>query len=85
MESPAAADGIVPTYTSNTVLRVPMRNAGDDSELLRQVGRAVVDAVISGNRLSGARRVQHITAQLKTIPSRLAERETLTAQAGNGT
>jgi hypothetical protein len=71
-ESLAAVDGVVPTYTSNTVLRVPMRNSVDDPELLRRVGRAVVDAVVSGNGLSGAARRRYIATQLQAIPSSLA-------------
>lgn len=72
VESPAAVEGVVPTYTSNTVLRVPMRNSVDDPELLRQVGRAVVDAVVSGNGLSGAARRRYIRTQLQAIASSLA-------------
>jgi phenylpropionate dioxygenase-like ring-hydroxylating dioxygenase large terminal subunit len=68
--SPQAVDGIVPTYTSNTVLRVPMQDGADDAELLRRVGRAVVDAVISGNALSGAARQQHIMAELRAVPTK---------------
>jgi phenylpropionate dioxygenase-like ring-hydroxylating dioxygenase large terminal subunit len=71
-DPPASVDGVVPTYTSNTVLRVPLRNAGDDAELLRRAGRAVVDAVVSGNGLSGAARRSHITARLREVPSNLA-------------
>jgi hypothetical protein len=72
VESPGAVEGIVPIYTSNTVLRVPMRNSVDDRELLRQVGRAIVDAVVSGNGLSGAARRRYITTQPQAVQSSLA-------------
>jgi hypothetical protein len=73
LEPLPAVDGVVPTYTSNTVLRVPRQNSTDDQALLRRVGRAVVDAVVSGNQLSGAARVEQIRCRLLTIQSRIAQ------------
>jgi hypothetical protein len=69
---PAAADGIVPTWTSNTVLRVPARPGHDDEQLLRHVGRQVRDAVIAADDLAGAARFAAIQAALEKVRADLA-------------
>ncbi len=65
------ADGTVPTWTSNTVLRIPVRAGMDDRDLLREVGRKVRDAVIAADDLSGAARLAQIRANLTGIPGEL--------------
>jgi hypothetical protein len=63
----AGADGTVPTWTSNTVLRIPERAGVDDRAVLREVGRKVRDAVIAADDLSGAERLARIRAGLSAI------------------
>ncbi len=69
---PAAADGIVPTWTSNTVLRVPARPGQDDEKLLREIGRRVRDAVIAADDLAGAARLAAIQTGLEKVRADLA-------------
>jgi len=66
-----AVDGVVPTWTSNTVMTVPERPGQDDRDLLARIGRSVVDAVIAADGLSGAERQARIVAALKEIPARI--------------
>ncbi len=73
-EAPAptpAVDGVVPTWTSNTVMTVPERPGQDDRDLLARIGRSVVDAVIAADGLSGSERQARIVAALKEIPARI--------------
>jgi len=67
----ATPDGIVPTWTSNTVLHVPPRADCPDDELLRRVGRAVRDAVIAADELAGDARVNAINAGLRAAAQAL--------------
>ena len=68
----AGADGTVPTWTSNTILRIPERTAVDDRAVLREVGRKVRDAVVAADELSGAARLAKIRKGLSAIPGELA-------------
>jgi hypothetical protein len=67
----AGADGTVPTWTSNTILRIPERAGVDDRAVLREVGRKVRDAVIAADELSGAARLAKIRTGLSAIPAEL--------------
>lgn len=73
-EAPAptpAVDGVVPTWTSNTVMTIPERAGDDDRDLLGRIGRAVVDAVIAADGFAPADRAARIAAALKEIPARI--------------
>lgn len=73
-EAPAptpSVDGVVPTWTSNTVMTVPERQGEDDRDLLGRIGRAVVDIVIAADGFAPADRSARIAAALKEIPARL--------------
>ena len=67
----AGTDGTVPTWTSNTVLRIPERAGVDDRAVLREVGRKVRDAVIAADELSGAARLAKIRTGLSAIAAEL--------------
>lgn len=67
----ASADGTVPTWTSNTILRIPERAGVDDRAVLREVGRRVRDAVIAADELAGPARLTKIRTGLATIPGEL--------------
>ena len=66
----AAVDGIVPTYTSNTVLRIPAAEGADDRALLAAIGRAVKSAIVECS-LPPARRVTEIEERLRRVPAEL--------------
>ena len=68
---PAAEDGIVPTWTSNTVLRIPARAGQDDDKLLRDIGRRVRDAVMTADDLAGAARQDAIRRALEKVKQEL--------------
>ena len=57
----------MPTYTSNTVVRVPAKPGADDRALLRDVGRRMADIVVAGNDLPPRERAAKIAAQLETL------------------
>lgn len=66
------ADGaITPTYTSNTVLDLPLPAAGDDVELRRRVGRFVVAEVVQADGYPPESRVEMLRQKLATIASRV--------------
>jgi len=67
----AAVDGVTPTWTSNTVLRIPARPGGEDEDLLRPVGRAVVEAISGADALPPAVRIDTIRQALAAIPGRV--------------
>ncbi|MBL8670346.1 MAG: Rieske 2Fe-2S domain-containing protein [Alphaproteobacteria bacterium] len=66
-------DGIVPTWTSNSVLRVPQRKDLPDQELLLAVGRAVRDAVVAADGMVGEMRLAAIRANLRKAATELAQ------------
>lgn len=80
----AAADGIVPTWTSNTVLRIPPRSDYPDDELLRQVGRAVRDAVLAADELAGQARIDTIHARLRAAAHELSAPRSLASENPKG-
>jgi hypothetical protein len=62
-----AKDGIVPTYTCNTVVHVPEKAGADDRLLLRDIGRRVADIVVAGNDYAPGERAAKIAAQLESL------------------
>jgi hypothetical protein len=66
-----AVDGVVPTWTSNTVMTIPERAGEDDRDMLGRIGRAVVDAVIAADGFAPTDRAARIAAALKEIPARI--------------
>jgi hypothetical protein len=64
---PAAVGGIVPTYTSNTVVGIPAAPGADDRALLRAVGRKVADIVSGGNGLDPRERPAIIATRLQAL------------------
>ncbi len=67
------AGGVVPTWTSNSVLRIPSRPDVDDHRLLREIGRRVRDAVITADDLSGEARLSRIRQRLGEIPAAMSQ------------
>ena len=59
------ANGVIPTYGSDTVLTVP--TSGDESELLRKTNQQVLDIIFAGDELAGQARDDAIISQLKTL------------------
>lgn len=62
-----AVSGIVPTYTSNTVMRVPPPGGADDHATLKAVGRAVAETIVAANALDPAVRAAAVAARLRKI------------------
>ena len=62
-----ADGGPIPTVSHDTVLYVPPRDGVDDRELLADVGRRVLDAILSGHEVPSAERTSHIEARLREI------------------
>ena len=63
-ERQANGDGLIPTHSHDTILHVPAQAGGDDRALLRDLGRQVLDAILSGDELTGAARQQHIEREI---------------------
>jgi len=63
----AAQGGIVPTYTSNTVVRVPLKPDTDDRAVLQAIGRQVSDIIVAGNSLAPGERAARIAEQLQGL------------------
>ena len=59
------ANGVIPTYGSDTVLTVP--TSDDESELLRKTNQQVLDIIFAGDELAGQARDDAIISQLKTL------------------
>lgn len=65
------AGGPIPTYTQDTVLRIPRRADADDKKLLRRVGRRILDVIFEADALRGDERDRFITSKLQRIPLEL--------------
>ena len=63
-------DGLVPTHSHDTILYMPVAPGGDDRELLMELGRGVLDAILSGDELGGAARQAHIERRLGSFSKR---------------
>jgi nitrite reductase/ring-hydroxylating ferredoxin subunit len=64
--------GIVPTYTSNTVVCVPVRLETDDRAVLQDIGRRVADIIVAANALEPAARAATIATRLQALGGRMA-------------
>jgi hypothetical protein len=62
-----AVNGIVPTYTSNTVVRVPAQSGADDRAVLKAIGRTVADIVAGGSALDPRERAAGLAARLQGL------------------
>jgi len=68
----ANADGRVPSWTSNSVLRIPRRADMSDDDLLRETGRRVRDAVLAADQLPGEARLAAIRENLQRVARELS-------------
>jgi hypothetical protein len=62
------SNGLVPTYTHDTVVRVPRRNgasADADRKLVRDVGRRITDLVVRGDHQSAPDRAARIRSLIR--------------------
>jgi nitrite reductase/ring-hydroxylating ferredoxin subunit len=59
----------IPTYGGDTVLRVP-RQAGDDSELLNEIGEQVMQIQFEAESISGEARDAAVIAALKSLEAK---------------
>ena len=59
----------VPTYGGDTVLRIP-RQAGDDSDLLNEIGEQVMRIQFEAESMSGEARVAAVIAALKSLEAK---------------
>jgi hypothetical protein len=76
--SPIRANGLVPTYTHDTVVRVPPRDgaaAAADKLFVRDVGRRITEIVVRGGHQSESDRVERIRALIREYEE--AERKAL--------
>jgi nitrite reductase/ring-hydroxylating ferredoxin subunit len=76
--STVRSNGLVPTYTHDTVVRVPPRNGASpetDKTLVRDVGRRITDIVVRGEHQSAPDRMERIRALMREYED--AERSAL--------
>jgi len=76
--SPIRANGLVPTYTHDTVVRVPPRDgaaAAADKLFVRDVGRRITEIVVRGGHQSESDRAERIRALIREYEE--AERKAL--------
>lgn len=62
----------VPTFTQDTVLRIPVRADRDDREVLADVSRRVVAVLLAHNAVAFPERDERIAAELREIPGAFA-------------
>lgn len=60
----------VPTYGSDTVLRLPKKEDADDSSYLQAVGDKIMDILFAADRFTGAQRDEWLFQQLKDLETR---------------
>ena len=63
-------DGLVPTHSHDTILYVPVDTGEDDREMLRELGRKVLTAILSGDEFSGRDRQSHIEKEIGRLSKR---------------
>jgi nitrite reductase/ring-hydroxylating ferredoxin subunit len=59
----------VPTYGGDTVLNIPRRKAGDESEGLSRLAHAFMEMQFEADSMSESQRVEFVTEGLKTLES----------------
>lgn len=66
--APARRGEMLPCYTQNDVLAVRRRpDAAEDRELIRKLGRCIVEITAGADRLTGAARSRHIEAAIAEL------------------
>lgn len=65
-------DGVVPTYTQDTVMTIPPRN-GDDRNMMREVGDGVSQLVFESAGVPASRREAVFKEKLAAVVTRYAE------------
>ena len=61
------ADGTIPTYGSDTVIRAPLSDNGEDSALLRRVNDQVMEVIFLGDGKQSSKRDEYIIEALKKL------------------
>ena len=68
------AGDVIPTYTHDSVLRIPPIPDGDDRALLLDVGRRVTQIVVEGDYHTGEGRVAEIERRMQALTTELGAR-----------
>ena len=58
----------LPCYAGSTVLPIPLRSGVDDSQLVRDVAKAVFDTIVAGDGHPAAERTEIIRQELQKLP-----------------
>ena len=61
---------VIPTHSHDTILHVPAETGVDDTELLRELGRDVLAAILSGDAFTGSERDRHIKEEIGKLSRR---------------
>lgn len=61
------SNGVVHTYTHDTVLEIPPRAGIDDRAMMKEVGRRVLEAIFAGDKYEDHARQTEIESRLKQI------------------
>ena len=61
------ADGVIPTYGSDTILNIPQRDDQDETALLRETNTKVMDIIFSNDHLDGENRDNEIIQSIQAI------------------
>ncbi|MDA0261024.1 MAG: aromatic ring-hydroxylating dioxygenase subunit alpha [Proteobacteria bacterium] len=62
--------GLIPTHAHDTILYIPAIPGSDDRQILLDLGRRVLDAIVSGDNLTGAVRQRHIETGIGRLSKR---------------
>ena len=63
---PHGSNRLIPTYTSDSVLRIPQGN-GEERELMRELGRKVVDVMLKSDHLEPIERESYFVEELEAF------------------
>ena len=66
--SPLRVNGLVPTYTHDTVVRVPARTGASpatDKEFVREIGRRITEIVVGGDHHTDPSRTERVRAMIR--------------------
>jgi hypothetical protein len=66
MSPPKSSNGMIPTYTSDSVLHIPP-SIGAERELMRELGRKVADTMLESDHLDPVDRETHFTNELEAF------------------
>ncbi len=69
------AEGLIPTYTHDTVVPIPDRGEGREADavLLREVGKAITEIVVKGDHHQEADRLQRVRTLIRDYAERQRE------------